>query len=89
MHSETHSKMGSMIGRDDTLGTLGNYFEIAGKIARAQKVAFKQDAIWSKVMGDEVAHAHIWVFPHPATPGNKNDFEGNKKKIISALRDVK
>lgn len=68
---------------------LGDYFEVAQKIALAQKQAFHQDAIWSKVMGDEVPHAHIWVFPHMSTPGNKNDFEGNKKKIVEALKTIK
>ena len=66
--------------------TIGEYFTVVQKIALAQKKVFNQDAIWSKVIGEEVPHAHIWVFPHPITPGNKTDFENNKKKLIAALK---
>lgn len=61
------------------------YFAVARKIAKAQQNAFEQEAIWSKVMGDEVSHAHIWVFPHPETKGDKKDLAGNADKIKSTL----
>jgi histidine triad (HIT) family protein len=64
---------------------VGRYFEVAAMIARAQKKAFETDAIWSQVRGDEVPHAHIWVFPHDQLPGDKNDFAGNAEKIKKAL----
>ncbi len=63
----------------------GAYFEVVKKVALAQKKAFGTETVWSKVMGDEVHHAHIWVFPHPQTPGDKKDFEGNAKKIRTEL----
>ena len=63
----------------------GQYFEVAKKIALAQKKAFNTDIIWSKIMGDEIAHAHIWVFPHANTPGNKTDLAGNALKIRTQL----
>ncbi len=63
----------------------GTYFEVVKKIALAQQKAFSTEMIWSKIMGDEVPHAHIWVFPHPETPGDKNDFPGNALKIKNAL----
>lgn len=62
------------------------YFEVAKKIALAQRQAFGTEAIWSKVIGDEIAHAHIWVMPHTDTSGDKNDFEGNKAKLIQSLK---
>ncbi|OHA17314.1 MAG: hypothetical protein A3C79_03280 [Candidatus Taylorbacteria bacterium RIFCSPHIGHO2_02_FULL_45_28] len=66
---------------------VGDYFEIARKIALAQKKAYKQEEIWSKIIGEEVPHAHIWVFPNPKnTSGDKKDFEGNKKRIIETLK---
>lgn len=64
---------------------VGAYFEVAKKIAQAQRKAFGNEAIWSKVVGDEVPHAHVWVFPHRETKGDKNDLEGNKKKLVDAL----
>jgi len=61
------------------------YFKIVQTIALAQRRAFGQEAIWSKIVGDEVPHAHVWVYPHTDTPGNENDLEVNAKKIIAAL----
>lgn len=64
---------------------VGEYFEVARKVARAEQKAFSTDSIWSQVRGDEVPHAHIWVFPHTDTPGDKTDFTGNAEKIRAAL----
>jgi len=66
----------------------GKYFEVVRKIAVAQQQAFKQEAIWSKIMGDEIEHAHIWTFPDPRpdkTTGDKNDLAGNAVKIRAIL----
>ncbi len=64
----------------------GEYFEVAQKIAKAQQKTSGTDAIWSRIMGDEVPHAHIWVFPNPDLAlGDKKDFAVNAEKIKSAL----
>jgi len=63
----------------------GAYFEVARKIALAQRQAFNTDFIISRIVGDEVPHAHIWVFPGGEIAGDKKDFEGNKQKIIDNL----
>jgi histidine triad (HIT) family protein len=55
----------------------GEYFEVAKKIALAQKKAYGTDFILSKIVGDEVPHAHIWVFPNDKVTGDKKDFETN------------
>ena len=65
---------------------LGTYFEVVAKIAHAQQKAFKTDWILSKIVGDEIPHAHIWVFPNNKVVGNKDDFEGNKKRIVNNLQ---
>ena len=64
---------------------VGKYFEVAKKIALAQRKAFNTDFILSRIVGDEVPHAHIWVFPNREVTGNKTDLETNKKKIIENL----
>ena len=67
---------------------VGEYFEVVKKIAQAQQKAFKQEGIWSRITGEEVEHAHVWLFPDPRdgkTMGDKNDFAGNAEKIRSAL----
>jgi histidine triad (HIT) family protein len=64
---------------------MGPYFEVAKKIALAQKKAFNEELIVSKVVGDEVEHAHVHILPRRETSGDKKDFEGNKKRIIENL----
>lgn len=64
---------------------IGALFEVVRKIAKAQQKAFGNDMIWSRVMGDEVAHAHVWVFPAVGTAGDKKDFAGNAEKLRVVL----
>ena len=64
----------------------GEYFEVAKKIALAQRKAFDTDFVLGKVVGEDVPHAHIWVFPDREVKGDKKDFETNKKKIIEGLK---
>src|SRR5574343_2031009 len=42
------------------------YFLVAQKVALALRTAFGTDAILSKIVGEEIEHAHIWVFPNPS-----------------------
>jgi len=63
----------------------GEYFEVVKKIAKAQQKAFETDWILSKIVGDEIEHAHIWVFPNDKVKSDKNDLEGNAAKIKEAL----
>ena len=60
---------------------VGAYFEVVRKIALAEQQAFQTDFILSKIVGDEVEHAHIWVFPSDKVTGNKKDFAANAEKI--------
>jgi len=63
---------------------IGEYFEVVQKIAKAQQKAFSTEWIISKIIGDEVPHAHVWVFPGNAK-GDKKDIKGNAEKIIASL----
>lgn len=64
---------------------VGRYFEVAKKLALAERKAFDTDWILSKIVGDEVPHAHIWIFPNATVRGEKTDFEGNQQKLLRAL----
>jgi histidine triad (HIT) family protein len=69
---------------------IGEYFEVVRKIAKAQQKAFGTDWILSKVVGVDVYHAHIWIFPAKAgegsnTIGDPQNFEENAKKIKDNL----
>ena len=67
---------------------VGAYFEVVRKIALAQRKVFGTEWILSKIIGDEVPHAHIWIFPdRKAMESAKlKDFERNAGKIIKALQ---
>lgn len=65
---------------------IGTYFEVVKKIALAQRKAFDVDMVISKVVGEEVPHAHVWVFPDPEkAKGDPKQFEVNTQKIIDNL----
>ena len=63
----------------------GEYFEVAAKIARAQRKAFGTDWILSRIVGDEVPHAHIWIYPSTEVAADAQKFEENAAKIKAAL----
>ncbi|MGYP001582168255 len=71
-------------GRQTSLN-IGKYFEVAQKIALAQKKAFNTDFVLSKIIGEEVPHAHIWVYPDSNVAGAREDFAGNAEKIRKNL----
>lgn len=65
---------------------IGAYFEVVQKVALAQKKAFGTEIIHSQVRGDEVHHAHVWVYPDPETcTGDSKEFAENGEKIRAAL----
>ena len=61
------------------------YWDLARKITRALQSAFGTDFIISKVVGDEVPHAHIHLFPALPKDGTETDFEMIAIKIRNAL----
>lgn len=63
----------------------GKYFELVKKIALAQRKAFNTEWVLAKIVGDEVHHAHVWVFPTNQVEGDKMDFLGNAEKLKAAL----
>jgi len=63
----------------------GAYFEVVKKIALAQKKAFNTDFVLSKIVGEDVPHAHIWVYPNKDVQGNAKDFPKNLEKIKANL----
>ena len=66
--------------------TVGEYFEVVRKIAKAEQKAFGNETVFSKIMGDEVPHAHVWIFPNPHTSGgDPTDLTGNAKKLRAFL----
>ncbi len=67
---------------------IGGYFETVKKIALAMQTAFGEiEEIHSKVIGEEVPHAHVWLFPDPKqAAGDAKDFAANAEKIKAQLQ---
>jgi histidine triad (HIT) family protein len=64
---------------------VGAYFEVVRAIASAMQKTFCEE-IHSRIMGEEVPHAHIWLYPAPGNAkGDPRDFERNAKAIRDAL----
>jgi histidine triad (HIT) family protein len=66
---------------------VGAYFEVVKKIALAMQNTFGDvEEIHSRVIGEEVPHAHVWLFPNPSKAiGDPKDFAANAQKIRDAL----
>ena len=70
----------------DTSPNIAAYFELVQKIARALQRVSKTDQVRMKVIGDEVPHAHVWVFADPDTAkGSKDTFAENAELLRAAL----
>ena len=65
---------------------IGEYFEVARKIALAQKKAFDTEMILCRVTGEEISHAHVWILPDKTVIGNLKDFEKNAEKIRKEIK---
>jgi len=64
---------------------IGTYFEVTAKIAQAQRKAFGTDWILSRIVGDEIPHAHIWIYPSTEVDLDATKFVENAAKIKAAL----
>lgn len=65
----------------------GAYFDATKRIALAQKKAFGTDEIFSKIFGEEVPHAHIWIYQNPENSKlDAKDFERHAQSIREALK---
>lgn len=63
--------------------TIGAYMEAAQKVANSLRKAFGTEMIVSRIIGDEVPHAHIWLIPQRHT---KNaDLKG--EAVAKAIRE--
>lgn len=61
------------------------YWNLARKIAKALQKAFNEEMIICKIVGEEVPHAHIKLFPALPIDGSEKDFEVISEQIKKAL----
>ncbi len=63
----------------------GSYFEVVQKLAKALQKVFPEVLIRSQIYGEQVLHAHIWLWPDMAPDGTEKEFETIQEKIKTAL----
>jgi len=66
-------------------GNIASYFELVQKIARALQKAYDHELVRSQVYGEEVEHAHVWLWPDLPNDGSEKDFETHVEKIKANL----
>jgi len=67
---------------------MDGYFTVVRKVARALQKISGTDEIHMKVIGEEVPHAHVWVFPSvDKAVGTKDAFEHNATGLRQALAE--
>jgi histidine triad (HIT) family protein len=77
------------------VSNVGSYYELAAKIALAQKKALNTDYVVSLVMGQQVPHAHIHLVPRFANDGHeegvnpKNIKEISKEEMLEIAEKIK
>ena len=69
---------------------IGRYFEMVQRIAQALQKSFGTEEVQAKIIGEEVPHAHVWIFPAPEkAQGDKQDFKTNADKVRAVLSKAK
>ena len=66
---------------------IGSYFTVVQKIAKALQQAYGHELIRSQIYGEEVAYAHVWVWPDIPNDGTEKDFALHVEKIKQALQE--
>ncbi len=67
---------------------IGSYFEIVKKIAFALRRAYGTEFIRSKIFGEEVPHAHVWVWANISFDGTEHDLALHGERIRQALAEI-
>ena len=62
---------------------IGEYFEVVREVSWAIQKAMKTDWIVSLVLGQEIAHAHVWLIPRFSNDGHGGTINFSKIKKIS------
>ena len=67
---------------------IAGYFLVVQKIAKALQKLSDTEEVHMKVVGEEVHHAHVWVYANPKeVHGEKWDFIENAKTLRSILAE--
>lgn len=61
----------------------GEYFEVVRRVAQAIQKAFGPiEEVHMRVVGEEVPHAHVWIYPAPnKAQGDPKDLKANAAKL--------
>ncbi len=67
---------------------IGAYFTVVQKIAKSLQKTFGKDLIRSQIYGEEVPHAHIWIWPDIQLDGGAKNFSDIAQKITSQIEKI-
>ncbi len=66
---------------------IGKFYEVVRKIALAQRRAFSTDWIISRVIGEDVPHAHVWLIPtHEGMSRGYKYFDGEMTEVAELIK---
>ncbi len=66
---------------------IGKFYEAVRKVALAQRKAFGTNWIISRVVGDAVPHAHVWLIPASGTDDRTYKYkEGEMETVAKKIR---
>lgn len=67
---------------------ISGYFAVVQKVAKALQKVSGTEEVHMKVVGEEVHHAHVWVYANPNdTHGDKWNFEENAQSLRTTLAE--
>lgn len=72
-----------MPAKSENSPNISEYYIVVSKIANAIKKAFNTDYVVSLVLGEEVAHSHVWLIPRLKDDGHGTAIDLNNIKKLS------
>ncbi|OHB24688.1 MAG: hypothetical protein A2542_01165 [Parcubacteria group bacterium RIFOXYD2_FULL_52_8] len=67
---------------------IGPFYEVVRRVALAQRKALGVEQIISKVVGEEVPHAHVWLIPgvEAGAPRGYTYAEGEAESVATLIK---
>jgi histidine triad (HIT) family protein len=69
--------------------SIGPYFTVIQNLAKTLQKTFNTEMIRSQVYGEEVKHAHVWLWPEIPLDGSERNFDEISEKIQEKLNLLK
>ena len=64
---------------------IDEYFKVVQKIAKTLQKTFDENLIRSQIFGEEIEHAHVWIWPNMKLNGTEKNFAQISARIQAVL----